>query len=350
MNFGQEIKKILGKNLKFNESLKKWTTFYLGGPAKYFFLARNQKEIVKALKLAINFKIPYFIIGGGSNLLISDKGFKGLVIKIKNEKLKIKNDKEKLKIVEVGAGVSLSRLVNFSLKKGLTGLEWATGIPGTLGGAIRGNAGAYGKSTADLVETVKVLKILNSKLQTSNKFQLVSQRTKFKIQNFSKRNCQFGYRDSIFKHHKNLIIFSATLRLKKGDKRKIKNEILKILKRRKEKIPFGFSAGCIFKNIKILKYQNSQNTKILKYPDWQDFKKNGVIPAGWLIEKSGLKGKIIGQAEISARHANFIINHGTARAKDVLKLINLIKKEVYKKFKIKLKEEIEKIGFDHMPF
>ncbi|MFN3301483.1 MAG: UDP-N-acetylmuramate dehydrogenase [Patescibacteria group bacterium] len=306
------------KNLKFNEPLKNWTTFKIGGPARYFFLAKNEKDLIRAISLVKKLKIKFFILGEGSNVLISDKGFDGMVIKIQNSNFRIQNSK-----IIADAGVKLSQLVKAATNASLTGLEWAVGIPGTLGGAIYGNAGLVDerKNISALIEEVKVLNIKNCKL---------------KIENFSKKDCQFAYRESIFKYRPNLIILSAVLKLKKDKKEKIKKEILEMIKKRKEKIPNGFSAGCIFKNSKF----KIQNSKLKKYPQLKDFKKYGMIPSGWLIEKCGLKGKKIGGAKISEKHANFIINYKEAKAKDVLKLINLIKKKVFNKFGIKLEEEI----------
>ncbi len=220
----------------------------------------------------------------------------------------------------------------------MTGFEWAVGIPGTLGGAIWGNAGAYGKSIANLVEEIKVLEVLERKNQKSK---IKNQKYKPKIKKFLNKDCRFGYRDSIFKHYKDLIVLSAILRLKKGNRNKIKREIFKILKKRKEKIPSGFSAGCVFRNYQL----PTTNYQLFdKYPQLQNFRKTGTIPAGWLIEKSGLKGKKIGEAKISEKHANFIINQGRAKAKDVLKLMQIIKEKVKNKFGLRLEEEIEYLG------
>jgi UDP-N-acetylmuramate dehydrogenase len=315
MKLNQKLKKELGKNLKFNEPLKKWTTFRIGGPAKYFFIAKNEKDLIKAIDLAKKFKIPYFILGNGSNLLVSDKGYYGLVIKVNYQKLEIENCK-----IIAGAGLLLSELLEESVKRGLTGLEWAIGIPGSVGGAVYQNAGAFGFDFSKIIKNVKVLR-------------------NGKIIKLSKKKCGFDYRKSIFQKNKDVIL-EVEIKLKKGKRKKIQNLIKKYLSYRLKTQPTGFSAGSIFKNCKLKK------TFLMKYPQLQIFKKSGIIPAGWLIEKCNLKGKRVGDAKISEKHANFIINKGKAKAKDVLSLIKLIKKEVFKRFKIKLKEEIEKIGFD----
>jgi UDP-N-acetylmuramate dehydrogenase len=283
---------------KKNISLAPYTTFKIGGAAKYFYTVKSIEDLTGAVKLAKKEGLPFFILGNGSNVLVSDKGFDGVVIKIENCKLKIVNCK-----ITVDAGVLLTKLVNESVKAGLTGLEWAAGIPGTIGGAIRGNAGALGSSMADLIKTVEVFDITNLKIQT-----------------FENKDCKFGYRDSVFKHNKNLIIFSAELELKKGDRKKSEKLIKEYLKQRKEKQPLEYpSAGSIFKN------------------------PNGRA-AGYLIEQCGLKGKKIGKAMISEKHANFIVNLGNAKAKDVKKLIDLCKEKVKEKFGIELEEEIEYLG------
>lgn len=286
-------------SVRKNISLSDYSSFRIGGRAKYFFLANNEKDLVLAIKAAKKKRLPFFVLGGGSNLLISDKGFKGLVIKIQNTKYQILNTK-----IITEAGVSLSLLLNETIKRNLTGLEWAAGIPGTVGGAVNGNAGAFGKSMKDITKTVTVLEIPN----------------KFKIKKYKNKECYFGYRDSLFKKKKDLIIVSAELQLKKGKKNEIKKKIEEYLEYKKRTQPLNYpSAGSVFKN-------------------------PAGFSAGELIEKAGLKGKKIGNAKISEKHANFIVNLGNAKAEDVIKLIKLIKREVKNKFRVKLEEEIQYLG------
>jgi UDP-N-acetylmuramate dehydrogenase len=309
INF-QKLKKLL-PGLKGNISLKKYTTFRIGGPAKYFFVAKNKEDLIKAIKIAKSLTLPFFIFGEGSNLLVSDAGFNGLVIKIKNKKLKIKNKNKKLKIIEVESGVLLNQVLDLAIKNSLTGLEWAVGIPGTIGGAIRGNAGAFGESIADIIKEVEVFDA-----------------KELRIKNYELRDCKFGYRNSIFKKNPYLIIISAVLQLKKGDKKEIEKKIQENLKSRKENQPLNLpSAGSVFKN--------PSPAQISK-----KFVAGKGLSAGELIEKCGLKGKRVGGAQISKKHANFIVNLGGGKAEDVIKLIKLIKKEVKKKFRVTLKEEI----------
>jgi len=283
---------------KENVSLKNYTTFKIGGPAKYFYIAKTEKDLILAIKMAKKKRLPFFILGGGSNLLFSDEGFDGLVIKIQDTKYKIEGTK-----IVTGAGTILGELINASVKAGLSGLEWAAGLPGTVGGAIRGNAGAFGKSISNIIKTITIFQSSEVKPQ--------------EISNLKRQECDFKYRDSIFKRNKNLIIISAVFQLKKGNKDEIKKKIKEHLNYRKECQPLDFpSAGSIFKN------------------------PSGHF-TGELIEKCGLKGKRIGDVKISEKQANFIVNLGKGKAKDVKKLINLARQEVKSKFGIVLEEEIE---------
>jgi len=301
-------------------SLKKYLTFKIGGKAKYFLVAKNKNQILNGILWAKKKRIPFFILGGGSNVLFSDKGYEGLVIKLQNTKYQIRNTK-----IVAESGVSLQKLVIESAKRGLSGLENLAGIPGTLGGAIYQNAGAFGREIGDLVEEVEILKIENCKL---------------KIEKLKNKDCKFSYRDSIFKRKKNWIILGATLKLKKGKKKEIEEKIKEILKLRKEKQPLEFpSAGSVFKNVPIENVPKKIREK------FKEKIKNGFLPAGALIEVAGLKGYQIGGAKISKKHANFIVNTGNAKASDVLKLIEIIKEKVKKKFRVQLEEEIELVGF-----
>lgn len=281
--------------MKFQENipLKKYTTFKIGGPARYFFVAKNKSGLADAIRTAKKANLPFFVLGGGSNLLISDKGFNGLVIKIENCKLKIVNCK-----VMVDAGTTLSFLVNQAAKRGLTGLEWAAGIPGTVGGATFGNAGAFSKSMKDVISSVEIFDAKKNIIR--------------KLKN---KECRFSYRQSIFKKNRNFIILSCELKLKKRDKSDIKKEMRGYLDYRDIFHPKTPSAGSIFTNPK-------------------------GYAARELIDICGLKGEKIGGVQISQLHSNFIVNLGRGTSQNVLTLINLVKKTVAKKFKVRLKEEI----------
>jgi len=286
--------------LQKNIELASYTTFRIGGPADYFFVAKAKEDLIRAVKAAKEFKLPFFVLAGGSNLLISDKGFRGIAIQNKASRFKLMDTK-----ISVEAGLMLRDLMPILVENELGGLEWVAGIPGTVGGAIRGNAGAFGKSMADTIDSVEILEV----------------KSEIKIKKYRTEDCGFNYRDSIFKKRDNLIILSAEIKLEKKDKKEIQENIKRFLNYRKEKQPMNFpSAGSIFKN-----------------PEDSS--------AGRLIEDCGLKGKKIGQAQISEKHANFIINLGEAKAEDILKLINLAKEKVKEKFGIELEEEIQFLGF-----
>lgn len=281
-------------------SLKEHTTFKIGGKAKYFFEARAKEEVIKAVKWAKERSLPFFVLGGGSNILVSDKGFSGLVLKMENECFQVKDN-----VVFTEAGVKLSELIKVSVKKGLGGIEWAAGIPGiTVGGALYSNAGAFGQRMADIVKEVEVLDAATLEART-----------------IPKADCCFNYKESIFKTDKNLIILSALLQFEKTDKQRLRERVKYVSSYRKQYYPPEPSAGCVFKN------------------------PSGQTPAALLIDKSGFKGKRIGQAQVSKQHANFIVNLGGATAREVLRLVKLVKKEVKEKTSVQLEEEIRYLGF-----
>jgi UDP-N-acetylmuramate dehydrogenase len=308
---------------KKNISLKNYTTYKIGGRAKYFFVAKNKEDIIKAIEFAKKNKIPIFIFGGFSNVLISEKGLEGLTVKIQNLELKILNSKQ----IFAGAGVSLSKLSDFAKQNSLSGIEWAFGIPqATIGGAVFGNAQAFGNRISNVIKKVEVLDLKNLKTKILNKEQ-----------------CKFSLKNSIFKKNKNLIIISVIFELEKKNIDEIKNKTKEFLNYRKRCHPINFpSAGSVFVNPEV----KIKNKKLLEsFPELKEYNKRGIIPAGYLISKCQLAGKKIGRAQISEKHANFIINLGGAKAKDVLALIKFAQKKVKEKFGIKLNTEVQFIGF-----
>ena len=306
--------------------LKDYSTFRIGGKTKYFLRTSDKKELKKIIERVNKENIQFLVIGGGSNILFSDKGFDGLIIvyraeNLSREKFNIeKREDEEHVIIKVDASIPLFLLL--SELKNLSGLEWGVGIPGTLGGAINGNAGAFNESISSSIESVDVLDI--SPNGVSEK----------KMKN---KECLFGYRTSIFKNNSNLLIVSAELRLLKDKEDEVAARISDNLNKRMAKQPKAFSAGSVFKN-----YHGKLEESIIKnYPQLKSFNEKGIIPVGLLIELCELKGKQIGDAKISDEHANFIINLKNATSIDVMSLINLIKKSVKEKFLIDLNEEIK---------
>ncbi len=304
--------------LQKNTSLSKHTTFGIGGPAEYFLIVQKEDDLVRAINLAKKLKLPVFVFGGGSNLLVSDKGLKGLVIKMQSESLEVQDQQ-----VKADAGVTISTLVEFSVNRSLQGLEWAGGLPGTFGGAIRGNAGCFGAEMKDAILKVEALD------------------TQLKLRTFNNKQCQFSYRNSIFKQ-KNWIILSATVQLKKGNKKILQSVANSHIQYRQEKHPLEFpNAGSVFKNIPVTalapKFQKEFVNKIKQDPF-------PIVPAAWFIIGAGLTGRKIGGAQISTQHSNYIVNLGDASAKDVLELIDVVKIGVKEKYGIDLEMEVQFVG------
>jgi UDP-N-acetylmuramate dehydrogenase len=310
------------KNIK----LADYSTFKIGGPAKEFVAVQSEEDLKEALEYGENNKLKIFILGGGSNILFSDSGFDGLVIKINNNSYLIQDNQ-----IECGAGLPLSQLVNLAKDNNLSGLEWAVGIPGTVGGAVRGNAGAFGGSMGDIVEKVRVLDIKDKQLNI-----------------YDSGKCEFGYRNSVFKKNHSLIIVSTEIRLEKGDKEKIDEKMKEIITKRAEKQPKEWkgSAGSFFENPVVDNAELINRFSAQGGPagGWEKEREGEVaskrIPAGWLIEEAGLKGKKVGNVAISETNANFIINTGGGTAEEIIMLASIIKQKVRDELGVQLKEEV----------
>ena len=298
-----------------NIALKKYTTFKIGGPAEYFAKVKTVEDLAEALKWAKENNQPVKVLGGGSNMLVSDQGLKGLVIKLSLDKLEFDGQK-----VIVGPGVMLAYLLNQALDHDLTGLEFAAGIPGTVGGAIRGNAGTYGLAMDGVVTKIRYID------------------ENFATQEMTNKDANFKYRHSIFKE-KPWIIVEAELKLKKGDVKASRDLVSDRLKYRQDTQPNLPSAGCIFKNVRFeevnLDDLKAKNIEVEKFEKFQK------IPAAYLIERAGLKGHQIGDAQVSEVHGNYIVNRGQATAEQVIMLISFIKQQVRDKYGIQLMEEVQ---------
>jgi len=310
-------------SIKENEPLKNHSTFRIGGPAKYFVMAKSAEEVQEAVDWAKGKGVNFKVIGGGSNILASDDGFDGLIIKLLGTAVEIKDDH-----VECFAGAPLGKVMNDSVSHDLLGLEWAIGIPGTIGGAVHNNAGAYGGETGQSVMNVKIVK-------------------DGKISELSQADCNFGYRTSRFKTDDNKdVILSVMLKLRKATDEEVaaaKEKMAQIMNERKGKF-YGLSAGSTFQNI-ILQPAEMKEFKN-KFPEFPDkFVEYNKIPAAWLIEQAELKGREVGGAKVSEDHAGIVINTGAATAKDIIMLISIIKQKVRMKYNMQLMEEIEYIGF-----
>jgi len=285
--------KNLNKKIRTKVKLAHLTSFKIGGAAKFFLEAKNIKELQEALIFAKRVGIPVFILGAGSNILVSDSGLDGLVIKLSGKTFKWIHRKGVC--LEAGGALKLNQIILYAKNHGLSGLEFLAGIPGTLAGALAGNAGAWGKSIGAQVKDVRVLGY-NGKLKL-----------------LKAKELKFAYRKSNLSH---CVIISAKLKLRKQDKHRVALNIREyLLGRNKTQANHLPSAGCIFKN-----------------PD--------KYTAGRLIDACGLKGELKGGAVISSAHANFILNKGKAKSKDVLFLMDLMQKKVKARFKVNLEPEI----------
>jgi len=308
-----------------NIILAPYTTYKIGGPARYFIESDNEENVVGAVSWAQKQGVPFFILGGGSNILVSDNGFNGLVIRIRNQESGVTGSDPVT--LEAGAGLGLPELVQNTVNNGLKGLEWASGIPGTFGGAIRGNAGAFGGEIKDIIISVRFLD------------------DKLKIHEFNNSECQFAYRDSIFKRNSEYIILSAEIKLEPSDREVLKKFSRDTIEYRAARHPLEYgSCGSIFKAIDV----NSVDPSIYeKYPRFsREIKKDPfpVIPAACFIDEAGLKRHRIGGAMISDKHPNFFVNYKNARAEDVTKLVKFAKIRLMKNFGIAAEEEVQYIG------
>lgn len=294
----------LKNKLEPNKPLAPFSTFKTGGPAQWFILADSVELLSDAIKMARAEQLNYVVIGGGSNLLISDDGFDGLVIKVALKGIQLIDKTQ----IDCFAGEDLMALIRFAEENGLTGLEFASGIAGTVGGAIYGNAGAYGGEIKDVLTEVTLVDCEGN------------------IKKVNPAYCKFRYRDSYLKKSKE-IVARASFKLEKGNKESISKKIEEILTTRAGKHPVdGKTAGSFFKNI----------------PDPKE--PYGKLAAGKLLEEAGAKQLSVGDAAVYEKHANMIINRDNATSKDIRELADMMKKIVFEKFGIELEEEVITIG------
>ncbi|MFR8869454.1 UDP-N-acetylmuramate dehydrogenase [Paraclostridium sordellii] len=286
------------EGIYLNEPMKNHTSFKVGGPADFLLKPKTEDEIKRLIEFLKNENIPYIVVGNGSNLLVKDGGIRGVVIKIADNFNKF--EIEDTKIV-AQSGALLSFMGKAILNKSLTGFEFAAGIPGTLGGAIAMNAGAYGGEMKDIVKSVRLMDSKGNIIELSNK------------------EMEFEYRRSLISKS-DYIVLSAIIELKEGNFDEIKGYMKELTKSRVTKQPLNLpSAGSTFKR-----------------PEGHF--------AAKLIEDSGLKGLTLGGARVSEKHSGFVVNIGDAKAKDIIELINVVKSTVYSKFGVMLEEEVKILG------
>lgn len=304
----QKISKLLGERSQSGVGLAPYTTFKIGGPADLFFVAKNTAELVGAVNAAKASDVSYFVLGGGSNILVSDEGFRGLVIKNEARNCELTEGG----LVRVDSGYPLPKFIDWTFDQGLVGLEWFGGIPGTIGGAIYNNI--HGK---DQLFNTRVVRVTLLKADGTVKTELADY-------------LQSAYDYTILKETKEVIL-EAFLKLSAGDAEAARKTRLEWWQEKKKFQPQTNCAGCPFKNI------SETDQKRLEYP---------TRSTGYLIDRGlGLKGLQIGGAKVCETHANFIVNIGSATSADILALVEKIKTEAKEKTEVDLKLEIELIGF-----
>ena len=320
------------KPFKENVPLARFSHITIGGPARYFFVARNEADVKRAVREAKRRKLKIVVLGGGTNVLIGDEGIDGLVIKMEMGGMKGSGTR-----ITVEAGVMMANLLRHAAGRSLAGLEWAGGLPGTVGGAIRGNAGCFGGEMKDAVVAVRSMDLATMKIVARTAAQ-----------------CRFAYRDSVFKKNNGKeVILSATLALKKGNKKDIAKVIRERIRYRTEHHPLEHpNIGSIFKNIPLhavhkkgsAPYARAASAQTLAYRGASFSVKTDPFPvlsAGKMIAEAGLRGVSNGGAMFSPKHPNFIVNALGAEAKDVASLVTLAKAEVRRRFGVRLEEEVQ---------
>lgn len=305
------LNNLIGSGIKFREPMSRHTYFRVGGPADAFICPDNVEKLRELLRWAGDKRIPYIVIGDGSNLLVRDKGIPGIVIVLTeclNEISRSGGNGESV-LIKAMAGVRTQTLCRYAIEEGLSGINFALGIPGTVGGAIMMNAGTSSGSISDVLDSVNIMLSTGTMLKIKREELDFSYRKLSWDKNFTKS------------HREEPIIIDGCFRLLQSDPAELKKEAWALLKKRKDNQPTGTaSAGCFFKN------PPSGKT------------------AGQLIDMAGLKGTRIGGAEVSTKHANFIVNTGAASASDILALMQLIQETVFKKFNIRLEPEVKIVG------
>ncbi|MBN1585028.1 UDP-N-acetylmuramate dehydrogenase [Candidatus Uhrbacteria bacterium] len=323
-----ELRKAIAPEMREGVPLAPFTTFRIGGPAEYYFEAKTDEEAVRAIAACRDLGLPYHVLGGGSNLLVSDDGIRGLTIRMVNSSVSVDGP-----VVTAGAGTPSGRLARETAEAGLSGLEWMIGLPGTVGGAIRGNAGMFGSEVKDSLESVSVLTPGGEARIMEN------------------RDCLFGYRDSAFKRLPGTVILSAKFRLTIGEAEACRKKMRGFLEKKTTAQPVsGLTAGCAFKNwlpknegeIVIVRegLGLAPEEAVPRTP-------TGAVPTGWIIDRAQLKGMRIGGGFVSEKHGNFIVNDGTGTASDVIALTAAVRMRVRDMTHgiILLEDEIEYVGF-----
>lgn len=298
--------------------LREHTRFGIGGPASLYIEAPGEAGFIEALECVRSAGIAHVVIGGGTNLIVADDGFNGAVLRFTGADISHNSEE-----VCVAAGAVLQDLVDFTVTQGLAGLHTMTGIPGSVGGAVYGNAGAYGRSIDESVREIRLFDGEN-------------------IRSASREECQFRYRESVFKRNKNWIVFSAMLRLERGDAAELSQKSAAILDIRNRKYPPSMKcAGSIFKNLLLAELSAAVRAVV---PEKAIIE--GKVPAAWFLEQVGAKGMSNGGIRVASYHANLIYNEGGGTAAQLRDVIFDLKHRVAQRFGLALEEEVQYVGFD----
>ncbi len=301
-----------------NVPLSQYTRFGLGGPAAVLVDTAQPEAFGEALHIAGSLGLHRLVIGGGTNLVVSDAGFDGLVLRYTGRQITRDGG-----ILRVNAGAVLQNVVDHSVAAGLEGLQTMTGIPGYLGGAVYGNAGAYGHSIQEIVECVRF---------TDGE----------RVMCFSNKQCQFAYRESIFKGHKEWVILSTDLRFQSGDTEALAKTANEIRTIRDAKYPPTMKcAGSIFKNLMLANLPPHAQAEVPSR-----VVRDGKVPSAWFLEQANVKGLRVGDIQVAEYHANLIYNDGAGTAADLVTVIRELKKRVRDRFGFDLEEEVQYVGFE----
>lgn len=307
--------------LSENVPLSAFTRFGIGGPAAILCETRDENAFVEALEAAASFAVPRIVIGGGTNLVVSDAGFDGIVLRYAASRIR-QHDLS----LSTEAGALLQDVVDESIARSLKGIETMTGIPGGLGGAVYGNAGAYGRSIQQAVERVRA----------------TDGEQVFELRN---EECRFRYRESVFKERKDWIILSADLLFTPGDSQQMAEKAAEIRAVRDAKYPPAMRcAGSIFKNLLFAELPPNAQAEVP-----EKLVREGKVPSAWFLEQVGAKGVRRGDIQVANYHANLIYNDGAGTASDLVAVIQELKKRVSRRFGFDLEEEVQYIGFECIP-
>lgn len=303
-----------------NALLAAYTRFGIGGPAALLCDTSSEAAFLAALRLVENSALPRLVIGGGTNLIVSDAGFDGVVLRYTGAQIARNGS-----LLDVQAGAMLQDVVDHGIALGLKGLQTMTGIPGYLGGAVYGNAGAYGHSIQELIEEVRFT-------------------DGFGITSFTNEECRFHYRESVFKDRKDWIILSAALRFQDGDPAELGRTANEIRAIRDAKYPPTMRcAGSIFKNLLCADLPSVVRDQIPA-----KVVREGKVPSAWFLEQIGAKGIRRGDIQVAVYHANLIYNDGTGTAADLVSIVNELKQRVFDRFGFELEEEVQYVGFEYV--